>query len=147
MLGFAWLALRQANEALKYGRYEEAHRLLCQPAACGHKRSWEMLVQVARGLIERGERHLRHNETGAAWNDLVAAEQVGVCDSGVDRLRQALTRLGLAEVRSLLEAGEPSRAAEAITQLRNRSVGGSELQALDDAARSWGLAREQAARG
>src|SRR5207237_3143848 len=111
------------------------------------KRSWEMLVEITRGLVERGDKHLGQNDAAAAWNDLLAAEQVGVSDSGVDRLRQALTRLGLAEVRSLLEAGEPTRAAEAITQLRNRSVGGSELQAFDDGAKSWTLAREQAARG
>jgi len=147
MLGFAWLALRQAHEALKCGRYEEAHRLLCQPAACGHKRSWELLIQAAQGLVERGERHLRHEDVGAAWNDLLAAEQVGVSGSGADRLRQALTRLGLAEVRSLLQAGEASRAVELITQLRNRSVAGPELQALEEAAKSWVLAREQAARG
>jgi hypothetical protein len=147
MLGFAWLALRQAHEALKCGRYEEAHRLLCQPAACGHKRSWELLIQAAQGLVERGERHLRHEDVGAAWNDLLAAEQVGVSGSGADRLRQGLTRLGLAEVRSLLQAGEASRAAELITQLRNRSVAGPELQALEEAAKSWVLAREQAARG
>jgi tetratricopeptide (TPR) repeat protein len=147
MIGFAWLELRQAREALKCGRFEEAHRLLCQPAACGHKRSWEMLVEITRGLVERGDKYLRQNDSAAAWNDLLAAEQVGVSDIGVDRLRQALTRLGLAEVRSQLEAGEPTRAAEAITQLRNRSVGGSELQALDDGAKSWTLACEQAARG
>src|SRR5207244_2027335 len=53
----------------------------------------------------------------------------------------------LAEVRSLLQAGEPSRAVDLITQLRNRSVAGPELQALEEAARSWALAREQGARG
>ena len=97
--------------------------------------------------MERGERHLRHEDVGAAWNDLLAAEQIGVSGSGADRLRQALTRLGLAEVRSLLQAGEASRAVELITQLRNRSVAGADLQALEEAAKSWVLAREQAARG
>jgi tetratricopeptide (TPR) repeat protein len=147
MLGFAWLALRQAQEALKNGRLEEAYRLLCQPAAHGHKRSSEMLVQVARGFVERGERYLRQNDVAAAWNDLVAAEQVGVSDSIVTKLRQALTRDGIAEVRELLEAGEPARAAEVITQLHHRSVQQSELQALEEAAKAWALAREQADRG
>ena len=104
-------------------------------------------MHVAQGFVERGEKHLRQDDAGAAWNDLVSAEQVGVNDGGVDRLRQALTRLGLAEVRSLLQAGEPIRAAESITQLRNRSVGGAELQLLEEAAKNWVLAREQAARG
>src|SRR5437773_666727 len=114
MLGFCWLTLRQAQEALKCGRLEEAHQLLCQPAANGHKRSWEMMVQVAQGFVERGERHLRHEDVAAAWNDLVAAEQIGVNGSAAAKFRQTLARLGLVEVRSLLEAGEPGRAAEAI---------------------------------
>src|SRR5438105_3173902 len=147
MIGFAWLALRQAQEALKNGRLEEAHRLLCQPAANGHKRSWELRQQVAQGFVERGEGHLRHEDAAAAWNDLIAAEQVGVNGSAAGCLRQALTRLGLAEIRSLLEAGEPQRAAEAITQLRDRSVSQPELQVLDEAAKNWVLAREQAGRG
>ena len=147
MIGFAWLALRQAQEALKNGRLEEAHRLLCQPAANGHKRSWELLQQVAQGFVERGEGHLRHEDAAAAWNDLIAAEQVGVNGSAAGCLRQALMRLGLAEVHSLLEAGEPQRAADAITQLHHRSVSQPELQVLDEAAKNWVLAREQAGRG
>jgi tetratricopeptide (TPR) repeat protein len=147
MLGFAWLALRQAQEALKNGRLEEAYRLLSQPAAHGHKRYWELMVQVAQGFVERGERHLRHDNPTAAWNDLVAAEQVGVQDSAAGRLRQALTRLGLAEVRALVEAGEASRAVEVANQLRNRHVAQPDLQCLEEAAKGWVLAKEQAGRG
>src|SRR5262249_17697508 len=147
MLGFAWLALRQAQEALKNGRLEEAQCLLCQPAAHGHKRSWELLQQVAKGFVERGERHLRHDNAVAAWNDLVAAEQMGAADTAAFRLRQALTRLGLAEVRTLLEAGEPGRAMEMVSQLRHRSVQQPELPLLEEAAKSWTLAKEQAGRG
>jgi len=147
MLGFAWLALRQAQEALKNGRLEEAHRLLCQPAAHGHKRSWELLVQVAKGFVERGERSLQQDDVAAAWNDLVAAEQVGVAEEFTGKLRQSLTRHGLAEVRDLLEAGEPGRAAELITQLRDRAVQQTELNMLDEAAKGWVLAKEQADRG
>src|ERR1700736_219973 len=106
MIGFGWLAMRQAQEALKCGRLEEAHRLLCQPAANGHKRSWDLMMQVAHGFVERGEQHLRHEDPAAAWNDLVAAEQIGVNGSAGAKLRQTLTRLGVVEVRSLLEAGE-----------------------------------------
>ena len=104
---------------LKNGRLEEAQRLLCQPGAHGHKRSWELLQQVAQGFVERGERYLQHDNAVAAWNDLIAAEQMGAADSAAFRLRQTLTRLGLAEVRALLEAGEPGRAQELVSQLRH----------------------------
>jgi len=147
MLGFAWLTLRQAQEALKNGRLEDAHRLLGQSAAQGHKRSWELLQQLARGFVQRGEKHLREEDAAAAWNDLMHAEQIAGAECGAGRLRQALVRLGIAQVRAMLEAGEPMRAAEIITQLRDRSVQQPELELLEEAAKSWGTAREQAGRG
>jgi len=147
MLGFPWLALRQAQEALKNERLEEAHRILCQPCAQGHKGSWEILQQLARGFVERGERHLQHEDPTAAWNDLLLAEQVGAVDSVASRLRYALTRLGLAEVRTLLAAGETTRAGEVIVLLRNRAVRHPELERLDEVAKSWSQARDLANRG
>src|SRR5205823_160105 len=137
MLGFGWLALRQAQEALKNGRLEEAHRILCQSAAQGHKKSFGLLQQVVRGFVERGERHLRLDDAEAAWNDLLQAEQLDRDNRDADRLRQSLVRLGLAEVRALLQAGEPARAAEAISRLRERSVRQPELLLLDEAAKGW----------
>jgi hypothetical protein len=147
MIGIAWLTLRQAQEALKNGLLEEAQRLLGQPAVQGQKRTWELLQQLARAYTERGERHLRHDDPNAAWADLLRAEQTGVSDPGAARLRQALTRLGLAEVRALLEAGEAKRAVEAIAQLRDRAVRLPELEPLEAAANGWAQAREQADRG
>jgi len=147
MLGFAWLALRQAQEALKNGRLEEAHRLLCQSAAQGHKKSFELLQQVVRGFVERGERHLRQDDPEAAWHDLLQGEQLDRDNRDADRLRQALVRLGLAEVRALLQAGEAARAGETITRLRERSVRQPELLLLDEAARAWLQARDYAGRG
>jgi hypothetical protein len=147
MLGLGWLALRQAQEALKTGRLEEAQRLLGQPSVQGHKRSWELLQQLTRAFVERGERHLRGEDPAAAWSDVLRAEQLGVSDSGAVKLRQALTRRGLAEARSLLEAGEPGRAVEAVAQLRDRAVRLPELDPLEEAAKDWVLARDVADRG
>jgi tetratricopeptide (TPR) repeat protein len=147
MLGFAWLALRQAQEALKNGRLEEAHRILCQSAAQGHKKSFELIQQVARAFVERGERQLRRDDAEAAWHDLLQAEQLDRDNRDADRLRQALVRLGLAEVRALFQAGEPGRASDAIGRLRERSVRQPELALLDEAAKGWLQARDQAARG
>lgn len=147
MIGFARLTLRQAQEALHNGRLEEAHRLLCQPEAVGHRASWELLKQIGQGFVERGERHLRHENPAGAWHDLIQAEQIGGTDSGAERLRQALTRLGLAEARALLEAGEANRAAQALAQLRERAVRQPEVQLLEEASKGWVLARDLADRG
>ncbi len=147
MIGFGWLTLRQAQEALKTGRLEEVQRLLNPPGIRGQKRAGELLQQLARAFVERGERFLRHDDAAAAWADLLRAEQTGVTEQAAIQLRQALTRLGLAEVRALLEAGEPLRAIEAIAKLRDRAVEQGELGPLEEAAKDWALTRDLADRG
>lgn len=148
MLGTGWLTIRQAQEALKNGRLEEAQRLLGQSAAHGHKGSWELLRQVALGFVQRGERQLRQDDPEAAWNDLLLAEQVGLTDDNAAfRLRQALTRLGLDEVKKLFDAGDPSGALSAAELLRGRQVRHADLQRYETVARDWEQAREQADRG
>lgn len=137
MFGFAWLTLRQAQEALRTGRLEEAYRLLCQPAAQGHKKSFNLLQQVAQRFVERGERHLRNEDADAAWTDLLQAEAVGDNAGGADRLRLALVNVGLAQVRALLEAGEPGKATDAAVRLNERRVRHPDLTAFEEAAQGW----------
>ncbi len=147
MLGFAWLTLRQAKDALKHGRLEEAQRLLGQPSAQGRKGVSDLLVALARSYVERGERSLNNDDAESAWRDLLQAEALQTAEKSSDRLRQALVRLGLAEVRALLLAGETARAEESVARLRQRNVGSPELQVLDEAARAWAQARELADQG
>src|ERR1700722_1342432 len=111
MLGMAWLTLRQAQEALKNGRLEDAQRLLAQSGAHGHKQSWPLLQQVAQGFVDRARRHLERNDADAAWGDLLRAEQVGAAEEAAAELRQKLTRSAIADVRARLEGGQPARAA------------------------------------
>jgi hypothetical protein len=106
-----------------------------------------LLTEVARRFVERGEQHLQRGDLNAAWNDLLAAEQVGGLTGEAARLRQALTRQGIEQSRSCLEAGEPARAAEILTGLRNRAVDHADLPGLEDVTKGWAQAREQATRG
>jgi tetratricopeptide (TPR) repeat protein len=147
MLGLGWLTLRAAQEALKGGRLDEAQRLLAQPGVRDHKRAVEVRQQLARAFAERGEKALRQDDVSAAWADLCKAEKEHADDVVAVGLRQALTRLGLVEIRALLEVGEPGRATEAIAQLRDRDARPSELELLDEAAKAWVQARDHADRG
>jgi tetratricopeptide (TPR) repeat protein len=121
--------------------------LLAQPNLLGHRRTWEVQQQLARAFAERGEKQLRQEDVAGAWADLLKAEQTGAADATAANLRQALTRLGLAEVRALLEVGEPARAVEAIDQLRDRAARPPELEPLDEAAKAWVQGQGQADRG
>jgi tetratricopeptide (TPR) repeat protein len=147
MLGFGWLALRQAREALKNGRLEDAQRILSQSAAQGQRGRAALLARLARDYVERGERQLKAEDPEPAWRDLLAAEGLQPGERGAARLREALTRLGVAEVRALLQAGEPGRAEESGARLRGRGVRSPELQVLEDAARTWMSGRELADQG
>jgi tetratricopeptide (TPR) repeat protein len=147
MFGFAWLAIRQAREALKQGRLEEAHRLLTQPTLHDHRAVGQLLAQLVRAYVERGERQLQLDDVESAWRDLLQAEQLQTAEKSVHRLRQALIRLGIAEVRGLFHAGDPQRAEESIARLRERRVRSAELLVLEEAARDWLQTRELAEHG
>jgi hypothetical protein len=147
MFGMGWLTIRQAREALRHGRLEEAQRLLQQPAAQGRRGVADLFAHLARGYVERGERSLQLDDAEGAWRSLLQAEHLQTSEKGPDRLRQALVRLGLSEVRALLQAGEPRRADEAISRLRERGVRTPELQVLEEATRDWLAAQELADKG
>jgi hypothetical protein len=113
----------------------------------GQKGSCELLQQVARGYVERGERNLQHDDVVAAWGDLQHAEQIGIADGGTAKLRQALVQRAVADARAVLVAGEPAKAAEALAQLRQQGVQQPQIQLLSEAAKHWDRARELAERG
>src|SRR5262245_55318384 len=113
MFGFAWLAVRQAQEAIKQGRLEEAARLLEQPDLARHRQRGELALALGRAYAARGERRLARDDPEAAWSDLLAAESLAPADRATDRLRRDLVGLGMAELRALLQAGETARADEA----------------------------------
>ena len=51
MLGFAWLLHRQAQEALKNGRLEDAQRILAQPNARDQKGHAELAAKLAQAAL------------------------------------------------------------------------------------------------
>jgi tetratricopeptide (TPR) repeat protein len=147
MLGSGWLTLRQVRAALQNGRLEEAQQLLGQPSVRGHRKSWDLFTKLTRGYVERGERHLHQDNPAAAWDDLSRAEAMAPADLGAQRLRQALTRYGLTELRTLLEAGEPQRALQTLARLGERAQTDPEFRPLEDAVKDWVLTQELADRG
>ena len=147
MIGFAWLAIRQAQEAIRNGRLEDAQRLLSQSAVQGHRRQPALLADLARAFAERGAQLLRNEQVEAAWRDLLQAEQVQKANGAALQLRQSLVRLALAEIRAQLTTGEPGRAEQAIARYRGRGLASAELDVLDESVKCWNTAREQAGRG
>jgi hypothetical protein len=142
-----WLTLRQAREALRAGQPDEARRLCLPLAEAGYRRAIRLSRDIARVYADRGDRHLRADQPHAAWRELLAAEAVNASDRNVVRLRQTLTRLGLAECRAALEAGHPDRAVGVVAELRDRGAESSELDTLSTTTVEWLEAAGQADRG
>lgn len=144
---FARITLHQAEEALRQGQLDRAWRLLRQPEVRLHPRSWELRLDAAAALAERGRERAGRGETAAAWADVGRAEELAAESIEARSLRDSLTRSGLADVRRLLEQGEPGQACQAADALRAQGVNTSEVAALEDVGRVWQEAREQAAKG
>jgi tetratricopeptide (TPR) repeat protein len=143
----SWLMLRQAQEALRNGRLDEAFQVANQPAIKEHRRAGEILQQVGQALVARGQLHMQHDNDRAAWKDLLQAELAGVQDKAAVKLRQDLIRRGINETRTFLDAGEPTRAVELARDIQARGVQAPDLKVIAETAESWSLAIDLAARG
>src|SRR5205823_4609712 len=113
----------------------------------GHRKRPALLGKLARAYVTRGERLLRMEDAEGAWRDLLLGEGLQTTEPGLVRLRQALTRLVVAEVRALVQNGELGRAELLIARARGRGVQSPELEVVDEAVKSWLLCRELAERG
>ena len=142
-----WVTLRQAREALRAGRPDEAQRLLEPLVADGYRKAVKLTREVARAYLARAERHLRADNSEGAWVDLRAVESLNTGEPGAVKLRQTLTKLGVATCRAAFEAGKPLRVIEFAARLADRSVRSPELDTLIEATQEWMDAAEQADRG
>jgi hypothetical protein len=142
-----WLVLRQAAEAVAAGRPDDAHRLLAPLIDAGHRRAWRAARDVAKGYCRRASQALDRDTPDAAWADLFAAEALNTGEKCVADLRVTLSRFGLVQARSALEAGDPERAAELAARLRDRGVRHPELPRVEEAAAGWLSAAGKADRG
>lgn len=142
-----WVTLRQAREALRTGRPDEAQRLLEPLVADGYRKAVKLMREVAKAYLARAERHLRADNAEGAWVDLRAVESLNTGELGATQLRQTLTKLGVATCRAAFEAGNPLRVIEFAARLADRSVRSPELGTLVEATQEWIDAAEQADRG
>jgi hypothetical protein len=142
-----WLALRQAEEAVKQHRPEEAHRLVEPLIAEGYRKAWRLAREVVKAYVARATKSLDQNNAGPAWGDLLAAEALNTGEKAVAELRQTLSKLGLVQANAALEAGNPLDAIATVGRLRERGVRHPDLGNLEAIAQDWGKAAELADRG
>ncbi len=143
----AWLRLRQAEEALRGGRLQEAVQLLSGDEVRGHKKAEALRSLLSKSYLERAWQHCRHGDWRAAWEDLTAAESCGCHSEQALRLRAEVQRRGLEEARRLLEGRDPEQALNVLAQLKSNGLTRDELSLFEQLANDWLIAERLAARG
>ena len=147
MLGQWRIALRQADEAVRAGRFDEALALASRPDVVDHHHAVQLRGKLAMELIGRASRRGEADDLLGAIDDLRVAEGL---NAPPDTL--AATRLGLAErlaveIRADLDAGEPGRVAERIEELARNKIGGPALRRAKEVAEAWRTALDETRRG
>src|SRR4051794_38708625 len=102
MLGQWRLTLRQAHEAARAGRFDEARALLDRSEVADRRQTSELRQKIGNEMVERGRRALRTGEVRAAWDYLHRAEQWHLSSDHLAPLRRELLETVAREARDRL---------------------------------------------
>lgn len=141
------LKLREAEEAFKGGRLDEAGRLLRQPDLEEFLPARRLLAKVAREMARRGQARTARGESTAGWHDLESAAALGADTEALVELRTRLVERAVAESEGYLLAGEPQTAVARLDALREHAPLTGDCRRLRDAASKAEAARLLARRG
>ncbi|WP_406694497.1 FHA domain-containing protein [Singulisphaera sp. Ch08] len=147
MLGHWRMVLRQAEEAARAGRYDEALVLASRPDVVDHHHAVRLRTKLALDLIARASRRGESDDVAGAIEDLDLAERQGAAPDTLAAARLSLADKVSAEVRGDLDAGEPARVVERVEQLARHKVGGPALRRTREIAEAWQAALDEARRG
>jgi hypothetical protein len=142
-----WLHLKQFAEALHLGRLDEACQWAKQPLVRAHQRAGELLQELTIALLARARKHLLLKDRLAAWHDVQMAEEVGGIYQQTVDLKKEVIESGIRDIRAALDAGQPQRALELISQVRKCDPQATQLNGLESVAQAWIVAEELAAKG
>ena len=147
MLGLWRIVLRQAEEAARAGRYEEALALASRTDIADHHQAVQFRGRLGLDLISRaGRRGVADDLTGAI-DDLYLAERIGAPPDSLAAARLSLADRLADEIRADLDAGEPTRALERIEELARHKISGPALRRYREVAEAWQIAAAEARRG
>jgi FHA domain len=147
MLGQWRIVLRQAEEAARVGRFEEAFALATRPDVADHHNAVQFRSRLALDLIARATRRGAVDDLGGAIEDLDLAERMGAPPDSLAAARLSLADRVAEEVRADLDSGDPARALERIEDLARHKVSGPALRRTREIAEAWQSALAEGRRG
>lgn len=128
------IQLRQAEEALKANRLEEARELLNQGDVREYQPAKRLMSELAGRFAARGRRRADLGASSAGWRDLETAMNLGGDDAAVGGLRELLVGRTLEEAERFLAAGDAQAALARLAALDDHHAATPEVRRLRQTA-------------
>jgi hypothetical protein len=143
MLGHWRVVLKQAEEAARAGRYDEALALSGRPDVAEFRQAVQLRARLTRELIDRAVRRAEAEDLDGAIVDLALAEVHHAPPDALAAARRDLAVKAAGDIERALQAAEPSRAVERVAALARHRISDANLRRLKDAAEAWIQARRE----
>jgi hypothetical protein len=137
MLGQWRIVLRQAEEAARAGRFDEALALASRPDVADYRQAVQLRGRLTLELLGRAGRRAQSDDISGAVADLALAEVHGAPPDALATARLKLAEQVADEVRAGLVAGDPARVVEQVDALARHRVSGPALRRMREAADTW----------
>ncbi len=117
--GLLFVRMKAAEQALRDGRLDDAHRMAQEPEIAGHARGAKLLASLGKALVERARNHYRADRFTEALLDLGKADGCGGMKAEIAELRNQVTTVA----REVARQDEERR--RKLEEARRRIYGGS----------------------
>ncbi|HEX3599741.1 MAG TPA: FHA domain-containing protein [Lacipirellulaceae bacterium] len=141
------LRLREAREACRNGRYDDASIVLADDKLREFLPAKQLAQQVASKILERAGSRFAQGDSAAGWHDINTANRLGADREALNQLRENYESRSLREVRRYLSAGDPAPALARLEKLRQRGLADDAVRNCHQIAKLMQEANQWAARG
>lgn len=135
------LQLREAQEAFRAGRLDEAIGLVRQGDLHRYLPGKKLSVQLAQQLAQRAGQRLRSGESLEGWQDLELADQLGASSEEIQAIRRQVVSHRLAEAEQQLAGGESTEMIKRLEAIERHAGGSDRLRTLLEVAKRLESAR------
>lgn len=141
------LKLREAEEALRAGRLDDARQLLSDSDLKQYLPGQRLTEKLVQGVVERALRKGLAGDPLAGWGDLESIRILAGDGTAYLKARDELFCLFVAEVESRLAADDACGALTVLDRLERKQITAKPLKVLRDVARRLESARNLSRRG
>ena len=141
------LKLREAEEALRGGRLEDADQLLRRECLQQYLPGRRLSKRLAQSMVERARQRVDRGDSSAGWQDLESAHSLAGETKELMAARESLVERALKDAEEYLAADDPAAALRRISRLQRRNVSGGRVRMLKEVAMQLESAQRLARRG